>query len=160
MPAIRNPSLLKRFTDFLRLKTGDMLDGQVTGLIVPVINIPVDNREIKSESATASDALSATIFTTNAERDTYLIGFDLSIAKSALAPSTNSQIQATPFGEALKAIARINYEPLTAGDHRGNVMLPVPMKLARNSTIAVLNTSATASIDATAIIYFYEEQLF
>lgn len=44
MAAIRNSSLIKRFTDFLRLKTGDMLDGEITPLIVPTINQPVPLR--------------------------------------------------------------------------------------------------------------------
>lgn len=47
MPAIRNSSLIKRFTDFFKLKVGDMLDGRVTPLIVPTINMPVPKKIVQ-----------------------------------------------------------------------------------------------------------------
>lgn len=57
MAAIRNSSLIKRFTDFFKLKTGDMLDGEVTPLIVPTINFPIppNIQEIIDVAANDSD---------------------------------------------------------------------------------------------------------
>lgn len=41
MASIRNSSLIKRFTDFFKLKVGDGLDNEVTPLIVPTVNQPL-----------------------------------------------------------------------------------------------------------------------
>jgi len=41
MPAIRNSSLIKRFTDFFKLKTTDMLDSEAGRMLVPVITEPI-----------------------------------------------------------------------------------------------------------------------
>lgn len=41
MPAIRNSSLFKKFTDFFGLKTNDMLDSEAGRMLVPVITHPI-----------------------------------------------------------------------------------------------------------------------
>lgn len=41
MPAIRNSELIKKFTDFFRLKTNDMLDSEAGRMLVPVVSVPI-----------------------------------------------------------------------------------------------------------------------
>lgn len=41
MPLIRNASLIKRFTDFFKLKVTDSLDSMAGTKIVPVVNMPI-----------------------------------------------------------------------------------------------------------------------
>ena len=41
MPNIRNLALIKRFTDYFRLKANDMLDSNAGRMLVPVVSIPV-----------------------------------------------------------------------------------------------------------------------
>lgn len=41
MPAIRNSFLIKRFTDFFKLKTNDFLDSEAGRMLVPVITEPI-----------------------------------------------------------------------------------------------------------------------
>lgn len=41
MPNIRNLALIKRFTEYFKLKTNDMLDTNAGRMLVPVVNLPV-----------------------------------------------------------------------------------------------------------------------
>jgi len=41
MPSIRNLALIKRFTDYFKLKSNDFLDNEAGRMLVPVVNIPV-----------------------------------------------------------------------------------------------------------------------
>lgn len=41
MPSIRNLALIKRFTDYFKLKTNDMLDSEAGNMLMPVVSIPV-----------------------------------------------------------------------------------------------------------------------
>lgn len=57
MPVIRNSSLIKRFTDYFKLKIGDGLDSEVSPLIVPTINqpLPVNIEQISDLSLNNSN---------------------------------------------------------------------------------------------------------
>lgn len=41
MPVIRNSNLIKRFTDYFKLKVGDFLDAEAGRMLVPVVNLPL-----------------------------------------------------------------------------------------------------------------------
>ena len=113
-------------------------------------------RLIKVASASANDATSATIHTTHATKDTYLVGASLTVAKSVLVISIFSTIKCFPFGEsAALEVMRLRYEPLTAGDTAMAQTFP-PIKLERGSIISVTNGNAVPSIDATGFVFFYE----
>jgi len=114
-------------------------------------------REIQIANVSVSDATTGTILTTNSAKDTFLVGFLLTVAKSSLSPSAFSAIRFTVAGGVGgSANFMIRYEPLTAGQFTESLSLPLPIKLDRGSDITVTNSSATASIDATGIVYFYE----
>jgi len=57
MPVIRNSFLIKRFTDFFKLKTNDFLDSEAGRMLVPVITepIPVNIRQLISINLNDSD---------------------------------------------------------------------------------------------------------
>jgi len=56
MPAIRNSSLIKRFTDFFKLKTTDMLDSEAGRMLVPVITEPVPKNIIQISDVIVNDS--------------------------------------------------------------------------------------------------------
>lgn len=56
MPAIRNSSLIKRFTDFFKLKVGDGLDNEVTPLIVPTVNMPMPVKLFEIQDVSLNDS--------------------------------------------------------------------------------------------------------
>ena len=55
MPAIRNSELIKRFTDYFKLKTTDFLDSEAGRLIVPVVNLPVPRNIVQVSDVVAND---------------------------------------------------------------------------------------------------------
>jgi len=57
MPLIRNSFLIKRFTDFFKLKTTDMLDSEAGRMLVPVITepIPANIRQVIDTTLNNSD---------------------------------------------------------------------------------------------------------
>lgn len=158
MGNIRNLQLLKRFTDLFKLKIGDPLGDRVGEIVVPTVNLPILDRGIQTISNSVSDGTAATIFTTSLVRNTFLVGVGLSLAKDANATSLFSRITARPDGRSGNLeLVRIRTEPLTAGQFTENIQFAHPIKLARGSTVSVTNSTTTASIDTTGIIFFYEE---
>lgn len=156
MAAIRNTTLIKRFTDFFKLKTGDMLDGDVTPLIVPTVNIQIPSGLMRVAQANLSDGLTGTILTTSLTADTFLVGMSISTAKSVDATSLFSSISGFLFGRPVAVLLRQRYEPLTAGQFYTDFAFPVPVLLARGTIVTLTHSTATASIDSSGFIYFYE----
>ena len=78
----------------------------------------------------------------------------LAVSKSALATSTVSWVSAQLAGNTgVTLLASIRTETLTAGEgFTQSVSFPVPLKLARGSTVTVNNATAVASIDADSTI--------
>lgn len=114
-------------------------------------------RLIKRLSVATSDDAAEPIFTTSAVKDTFIIAMTLTVAKSVASTSLNTRILGIIFGESsADELLRINYEPVTAGQFSQNLVLPIPIKMQRNTAVTLNNSTGVASIDAGAIIYFYE----
>lgn len=56
MPLIRNSELIKRFTDFFKLKSGDFLDTEAGRLLVPVVMVPVPENIVQVSDTAANDS--------------------------------------------------------------------------------------------------------
>lgn len=56
MPSIRNSNLIKRFTDFFKLKTGDFLSPEAGRMLVPVITEPIPKNIIQIIDVLANDS--------------------------------------------------------------------------------------------------------
>jgi len=56
MPVIRNSSLIKKFTDFFRLKVGDGLDSDASQRIIPTVNMPLPKRITVIQDTTLNDS--------------------------------------------------------------------------------------------------------
>lgn len=113
-------------------------------------------RRVLSAKGFANNATSATILTSSSTKDTYLIGFSISVSKDAVSDSVSTKIQ---FVDSLgKNDDRfiVRYEPTTAGQFTRSFVLPIPFKIARNSVVQVLNSTATAAIKGSGTVYYYE----
>lgn len=57
MPNIRNLALIKRFSDYFRLKANDFLDSNASNIIIPTVNLPLppDIRQIIDVAVNDSD---------------------------------------------------------------------------------------------------------
>lgn len=133
---------------------------KIADTIVPVIecNPKMLRRLNIVKSNTASDATGAAIMTTSASMDFYISAIELSYTKDANATSILSTISAYING-ASSTIAVLRYEPLTAGNASIALSFPFPIKIDRNTAINVTNSTNVASIDTTAIIYGYYDEI-
>jgi len=132
----------------------DMEEKDIQKLIVPTIEINPKLLRFCNivRNATASNATTATIFTTPANQDFYLIAAQMSMIKDASATSLASSIDLTPEGAQLASIMVIRGISLTAQNDSLTISFPVPLKLERNTTITINNTTATATVVSSGMI--------
>ncbi len=132
----------------------DMEEKDIQKLIVPTIEINPKLLRFCNivKNATASNATAATIFTTPANQDFYLLAAQMSMIKDASATSLASSIDLTPEGAQLASIMVIRGISLTAQNDSLTISFPVPLKLERNTTITINNTTATATVVSSGMI--------
>lgn len=159
MATINNPELIKSIIDKAKINTSiDRVPSVLAEKVVPVMEI-ASIKKIKVMEAAASDATTAGFFTTTAAKEIWIVGVLLSITKDAVADSTHSSILATPKESNIPVtLIKIRYEPTTAGEHYKSIMFPNPILIKAGTLISVTNSAATASIDTSGIIYFYETE--
>lgn len=152
---IYNSDLTKELTDGAKIQTAfDKVPNQIAEKVVPTMEVnpkllyTIDHLPVGS----ASDAITATIHTAATDKDTYLHYINLTVAKDAVSDSLFTEVRCQPKGKAVSILLRIRYEPTTAGQFTSNLVLPKPILLERGTNITLNNNTATASIDATAII--------
>jgi hypothetical protein len=117
-------------------------------------------RSVKAIAGSLSDATSSNFFTTSTTKRTFLLGAHLAYSKDALAQSILSQMSVTPLNSSAVGLLLLRYEPLTAGSGSTSINLKYPMELQPGSNLTLINSNATASIDLTGIVYYYEEDKF
>jgi hypothetical protein len=159
MVQINNPDVIKNLIKAAKIQLEEVgkVPNQLAEKIIAVLNInTAPEKLVKFKSVTISDSTSLLIHTTHATRDTYLVGFQLSVSKDAVSDSTYTTINIIPFGEVSTSLIRFNYEPITAGEFNEFKTFEFPIKLEKNTHIFVVNHTATASIDTAALIMFYE----
>ena len=153
---INNSKLIQSIIKQAKLQLSvDKVPSELAEKVIPVLNVNPD-RDIQVVGAGADDAATATLMTTHAIKETFLIGLSLTVSKDIVSTSISSTINATPSQSVAKNLLRLGYEPLTAGEHVLNITFPIPIKLEKGTTIVVTNSTAVASINAHAIAYFYE----
>lgn len=149
--------MLKHIVDLAKINIATESPPRELGkTVVPVMEVkPMPMIQIV-RTATA-DATSANMMTTSTTKKTYLVGAGISVSKDAVNNGTNTRIDAVPEGRASVGVVEIRYEPITAlSNLRGDAFFP-PMLLEKGSTISIVNSSATASVDISGIVYYYEE---
>ena len=151
MSKVKNNDTIRELVKGANLQTGfDEVPSDLARSIVPTLEINAEmfRKSTIVRKGTASNATSATAYTTPADRDFYLTGCSLSVTKDATSTSTNSDIEIVPFGDIAVNILTISGLTLTAQSDTTNIILPFPLKLARSSTIKVLNTTNVANVRA------------
>lgn len=157
MATIHNTDLTKELKDGGRLQQlKDVIPSQLADKVVPVMEVnPKLLRNLEIRDATATNATSATILTTPATgQDVYLIGASLSMIKDATATSTASRVVlATDAGS--YSILNIAGLTLTAQSETMTIALPRPIKLARNTTVTVRNSTNVGNVTSIGAIFYY-----
>lgn len=136
----------------------DRVPNQIADKVVPVMEVnPKLLKYVKNvATATATDSSTQTIMTTSSINETYITGVILTVSKDASSNSISSRIITTVNGVNNSPLAYIRYEPTTAGQFNQIHSYNPPILVDKNATISVTNSSATASIDTTGVIYYYE----
>lgn len=146
-----NPTISLDATRILNLKA-EGFDSELTKL-TPVIQIKPKTNIVRSQNC--FNATSATVYTTPADKDFYLISAVLSTSKDATATSTTTSITTTIDGGSGQDILRLGLLTLTSERTAISTQFNPPIKIDRNVAITVKNETAVGNMRSVASIAGY-----
>lgn len=151
MANVNSSETLAQLREAAQLMQGkDATPSMLSNQVVPVIEVNpklLRYAEIFKDN-TAVNSASQTVYTTpNDGRDFYLTGFCVSLIKDATATSTKTYVTAYVNGE-LIVLGAIVGLTLTAQTGQLVVEFSRPVKIDRNKTIAVNNSTAVGNVSA------------
>lgn len=156
MVDIQSKEVIDKISEELKVQPSMQIPRELAKLIQLVYNVNPE-RLIRTRRNLISDTSSVQMFTTSSIKDTFFVGASLSIAKDAVNDSINTTMTIFPFGDTGRQVLEIRYEPTTAASNLSkDIQLSQPIKLGRGTAITITNSAATASIDVSAIIRFFE----
>lgn len=127
-------------------------------VIAPVIDVNPNHNRISNivKANRLLNATSLTLYTTPTDKDFFVTGIQMSIAKDATATATVMRINATNFEDgSLISLARIDGFTLTAQTLTTQQSYPTPIKLSRGSTITINSDTGVANVVVTAVLTGY-----
>lgn len=147
MVTINNQELKKAFSDSTKtqlLEQPNQVDNRV---VIPIVDVtPYFHKKADIvRNGTLSAATSATIYTTPAERDFYLTSFAFSYKKDATSPAVLMGLSIVNV-DGVRVGWNISDNSVTATRDKMQMNFSIPIKVARNSTITLTSSSATAVI--------------
>ena len=139
-----NPTITENAFRIFNLK-GEPLD-EVMPYIQPTKELGNVVNIVRGASITASNT-STTLYTTPSDKDFYLTGFNISVAKDAACDVATSShtLRVVMFG-ANQSLALIPVITLTAERAETSADFPVPIKIDRNTIISFLSGAHTAGL--------------
>ena len=154
MAIVQNSRTIQELREAAALQVGkDAIPTTLATQIVPVMEVnPKLLRHcdvVKRNQAV--NATSATIYTTPATQDFYLVSACVTLIKDATATSTFSRINAVVLG-ATASFCEIASLTLTAQSETVSMTFPRPIKIDRNTAITVTNTTNVGNVTAAACI--------
>ena len=151
-----NTGIAERLRNLFKIQQNvESVPEKVADAILPVVDVS-PTKVMRFIQGIAVDATAVVVHTCSTTKQTWFVGGYLSVAKDVVSTSLASSLKITPKGGGSNAFIRIRTEPITASQLTQSVILPHPILLEKGSVILVENTTAVASIDTAAIIYFYE----
>ena len=160
MPTNNNTAVSERLRNGLKINQAtEEVPTRVAESIVPVFEVS-PKPSVKSVYIIVSDSsANSVIHTCHATKKTFLLGGSLTVSKSALSDSIQSDLIMNPVNcLASRSVIQLRYEPLTAlSNINQGFYFPFAIELRKGSQISMQHGSATASIDGTGIIFYYEE---
>lgn len=155
----QNKQLVTTAIDELKLNPlTDAIPRQVIPTIQPTFELKRKVCEVLREGA-CLNATSATVYTTPSDKDFYLVGGQLSLLKDSTATSVLTSLSVVPdsTGTAQGCILLAG-QTLTAQTLSESVVFNPPLKLKRNSNLAIANSTAVANVHARGSIWGYTEE--
>ncbi len=106
-------------------------------------------------SGFANNAISTSIYTTPADKDFYLVSCNLAVIKDSTSTSTSTQLRCVIDGLATANVLIIPSITLTPQNAFETINFNIPLKLDRNSSINIVNTTNVANIVSSGTIIGY-----
>lgn len=148
MATIYNSDLFKELASAAKIQVSvDNIPNQLAEKVVPVmeVNPKLLRRTEIIRHNDATNATSATIYTTPTNQDFYLTHLTLSTMKDVNSAATFSAISCVIDGITRYA-ATLGFITLTASKDSLSLSFITPIKCDRNTTIGIVNSSAVANI--------------
>lgn len=156
MVAITSSDAIQRFVDEAKLQSANGVPTQLNNQIVPVFEVnPRLTRfcDIVKTNSIANQT-SATIYTTPTDKDFFLTSASLSYIKDVTSTSTGVAINVTINGLATSVLALPGITLTVSQGQISNTFLH-PLKIDRNTNIAVISSTSVANIKAQGCISGY-----
>ncbi len=144
-----NNTINKSMSDTFNLK-GESTD-EINDVIVPVIVVEPKIDIIKN--TVVVNATSGTVYTTPTDKDFFLTSASLSVAKDVTSTSTFTRLKIVVDGISLIILSIATMTLTVQNDSISNSFKPI--KLDRNSTIQILNSTNVATLNTEATIQGY-----
>lgn len=135
----------------------DKVPNELAEKIVPTFETNPDaiRKSNRVTSGSLTNATSANIITTEADRDTYLVGVIMHYIKDATATSTEFAVQVTPENQSIQNILRVGGITLTADSGSVSISLPYPLKLKRNATQLLYSATNVGNFTVKCSLIYY-----
>lgn len=154
MATIHNSELLRELRQAVSLQQGkDPTPVKLADTIVPVVEVNPRYARIVTfaKNGNATNATATTIFTSDANVDTFITAVTLGVIKDVTSTSTVSAIEVYINGAAVNLI-RIPGITLTVQSEMTTLSLNPPVKIDKNTTVRVTNATNVANIRAEACV--------
>lgn len=157
MIQINNQEMKKAFSDSTKTQLMQQVAIVDNSKVIPIVDIsPIKYKTSVSKRGEAINSTSGTIYTTPTIGDFYLTSAQLSYIKDATSTSLTTGVRITQGGVVVQILS-LNQLTLTAGYDSVSLSFNPPLKVDRNTSITVNNSTNVANISACATISGYIE---
>jgi len=125
---------------------------EVADMIVPVVIVEPVINIIKQNTVT--NATTATVYTTPADKDFYLVAIQMTTIKDVTSTNTYTYVAGVISGVGM-TFFQLPCFTLTVQTLQAQLSLPLPIKLDRNTTVTVNQETNVANSKTNAVIYGY-----
>jgi len=140
MATINNSDLFKELKEGARIQQlSDVVPNQLGNQIIPVMEVNPKLMRRINVLARISAFGTATVYTTPANQDFYLVGVCIQAANSTASQASTATVTITPFGAAATIFNSLYLRTsviLDVASGVSNMILPIPIKLERNTNVA------------------------
>jgi hypothetical protein len=157
MAQINNSQLSKEMIEGAKINISfDNIPTQIADKVIPTMEVNPKMLRICNivKDGSATNATSATIYTTPTDKDFYLVSAQMSVIKDVTATSTNSFVNAVIDG-LTSTMMRIRGLTLTPQSETISISLNPPLKIDRGTNITIGNTTNVANVSASGSIVGY-----
>lgn len=159
MVAIQNADAIEAIRSSARLSISEGFPTQLSTVCVPVMDMtPRFHRLVKTVKATRGVTGDLSVFTTDANKDTYITAIAVSFAKDATCDvATNLFPLSINQDGTSRVLVYMPMLTLTAQQMNAEISLPVPMKVDRNAAMVLTTTAYTAGLMVRSVVVYYYE---